>query len=196
MNVNIIGKGNVGGALARRAAEVGHVVTLTDSTTEAAQAADLAAAADLVVLALPFPAVAALDAKIKHALAGRVVADATNPLAADFMSLTVGYTTSGGEEVAKALPGAKVVKAFGNVLAPQHSTPEPTPGNKLFVPVAGDDAASKAIVADFAVSLGFDAVDAGPLANARYIEPVTELLIQLAYGQGLGAGVGLALTRA
>jgi hypothetical protein len=64
----------------------------------------------------------------------------------------------------------------------------------LLLPVAGDDAEAKAVVLELGGQLGFDAVDAGPLANARYLEPTIELLIQLAYGQGLGP-VGLSLTR-
>ncbi|MFI8829229.1 NADPH-dependent F420 reductase [Streptomyces sp. NPDC053431] len=196
MKVHIIGKGNVGSALADRAAAVGHTITISNSATESGQVATDIAAADLTVLAVPHAAIADFSAEIKEAFRGRTVVDATNPLTADFMGLTVGYTSSGGEQVAETLPGAHVVKAFSSVLAPQHASPEAAPGTKLFVPVASDDLTAKKQVLEFACSLGFDAVDAGVLANARFIEPATELLIHLAYGQGLGAGIGFALTRA
>jgi len=195
MKISVIGTGNVGSVLVRRLAEAGHQVTTVGRATSPAAAADRAAVAEVVVLALPFAAVAGLDQKIKDALVGKTVVDVTNPLAPDFMSLTVGHTTSGAEEVAAALPGANIVKAFSSVLAPNHGSPE-LGGRRLFLPVAGDDAASRKTVIDLGTQLGFDAVDAGPLANARYIEPATELLIQLAYGQGLGTGIGLALLRA
>ena len=48
---------------------------------------------------------------------------------------------------------------------------------------------------DLARAFGFPSVDAGPLTNARYLEPLTELLIQLAYGKGLGTSIGVALLR-
>jgi predicted dinucleotide-binding enzyme len=159
--------------------------------------AELAAqvgAAELVVLAVPFAAVAGLDEEVKAALRGKIVVDATNPLAADFMSLTVGHTTSGGEQVAAALPGATVVKAFNSVFAGRLGEPD-TAAGPLFLPVAGDDEAARKTVVELGTQLGFDAVDVGPLANARYLEPVIELLIQLAFGKGMGPGIGLVLTR-
>ncbi|MEV7023728.1 NAD(P)-binding domain-containing protein [Kitasatospora sp. NPDC093558] len=190
----VIGKGNVGGALEGRFAAAGHEVTAVNSAVAPAKVAQDAAAADVVVLAVPFAAVAGLDAAIKSALSGKVVIDATNPLAPDFVSLTVGHTTSGGEEVAKALPGAKVAKAFNSVFA-NHLATGAVNGAKLFLPVAGDDEDAKKTALELATELGFDAVDAGPLANARYIEPAIELLIQLAFVQGQGTGIGLTLAR-
>lgn len=190
----VIGNGNVGSGLAGRFTEVGHEVTAVNSSVAPTQVAVEAAAADVVVLAMPFAAVAGLDGAIKAALDGKIVIDATNPLAADFMSLTVGHTTSGGEEVAAVLPGARVAKAFNSVFA-GHLATGAVNGNKLFLPIAGDDDAAKKTAIDLASEIGFDAVDAGPLANSRYIEPAIELQIQLAFGQGHGPGIGLALVR-
>ncbi|NRQ35509.1 NADPH-dependent F420 reductase [Nonomuraea sp. NN258] len=190
MKISIIGEGNVGSALARRLATAGHTVTTANSATAADQVAAQVAEADVTVLAVPFPAVAQLDAEIKTALRDKVVIDVTNPLAADFMSLTVGHTTSAGEQVAATLPGARVVKAFNTVFAATLDTAG------LFLPVASDDEAAKKTVLELGTQLGFDAVDAGPLANARYLEPAVELLIQLAYGRGMGPGIGFTLARA
>ncbi|MFF9527306.1 NADPH-dependent F420 reductase [Streptomyces achromogenes] len=190
----IIGNGNVGSALSGRLTEAGHEVTAVNSSVPAQEVAATASASDVVVLAVPFSAVAGLDGAVKSALDGKTVIDATNPLAADFMSLTVGHTTSGGEEVAKALPGARVAKAFNSVFA-NHLASGEVNGNKLFLPVAGDDEAAKKTAIDLATQIGFDAVDAGPLSSARYIEPAIELLIQLAFGKGHGPGIGLTLVR-
>ncbi|MUN41210.1 NADPH-dependent F420 reductase [Actinomadura litoris] len=195
MKISIIGKGNVGSALARRLTAVGHTVTTAGSSTDTGQVAAQVTEAEVAVLAVPFPAVARLDGKVKAALDGKIVIDATNPLAADFMSLTVGHTTSAGEQVAAALPGARVVKAFNTVFAGTLETPE-LGGGTLFLPVAADDEAAKKTVLDLGAQLGFDAVDAGPLANARYLEPAVEVLIQLAYGVGLGGDIGFTLARA
>lgn len=194
MRISVIGAGNVGSVLARRLTETGHDVTTATTATPVAEVAAQAGAAELVVLAVPFAAVASLDDAVKSALDGKIVVDATNPLAADFMSLTVGHTTSGGEQVAAALPGATVVKAFNSVFAGRLGEPAGT-GGALFLPVASDDETARKTVVELGAQLGFDAVDAGPLANARYIEPAIELLIQLAFGTGMGAGIGLVLTR-
>lgn len=194
MRISVIGTGNVGSVLASRFTETGHDVTVANTSTAVAEVAAQATAADLVVLAIPFDAVAHLDDQVKAAMAGKTVVDATNPLAADFMSLTVGHHTSGGEQVATALPGATVVKAFNSLFAANLGRPE-LGGGRLFLPVAGDDDAAKKTVVELGTQLGFDAVDAGPLANARYIEPAIELIIQLAYGQGMGGDIGLALAR-
>ncbi len=111
------------------------------------------------------------------------------------MSLVLGHTTSAGEEIAKWALGAKVVKAFNTVLAPViHSSPQF--GNQTAtVFYCGDDAAAKAIVAGLAKESDFDPVDAGPLKNARYLEALTELLVQLAYGLGMGTDIAIKLLR-
>ncbi|GAA4981001.1 NADPH-dependent F420 reductase [Kineococcus glutinatus] len=210
MKIAILGAGNVGSALAPLLTGAGHHVTLAASTpgsarlrqaaetsgAETADAAAAAAGAELLVLAVPFTALdAALTEDVRSALTGTVVVDATNPLAADFMSLTLGHTTSAGEQVAARLPRSSVVKAFNTVMAATLATPV-LGGVRQLLPVAGDDAAAKDVVIGLGAELGFDAVDAGPLSNARYLEPAVELLVQLAYGQGLGPGIGLHLARA
>jgi 8-hydroxy-5-deazaflavin:NADPH oxidoreductase len=195
LKISILGSGNVGSVLARRFAETGHEVTVANTSTSPGQAAAQVAEADLTVLAIPFGAVPSLDEQVKAAMAGKVVIDVTNPQSPDFMSLTVGHTTSGGEQVAAILAGATVVKAFNTVFAAQMGDPLVT-GASLFLPVVGDDEAAKKLVIDLAAGLGFDAVDAGPLANARYTEPAVELLVHLAFGRGLGTGIGWALARA
>lgn len=194
MKILVIGNGNVGSGLNDRFAGAGHDVTAVNSSVPVPEVVKAAGDADIVVIAVHFSAFAGIDAGVKDALRGKIVIDATNPLAADFMSLTVGHTTSGGEEIAAALPGAKVVKAFNTVFA-NHLATGTIDGRALFLPVAGDDEEAKKAAISLASELGFDAVDAGPLANSRYLEPVIELLIQLAFGQGQGTGIGLTLTR-
>ncbi|AEV84381.1 NADP oxidoreductase [Actinoplanes sp. SE50] len=209
MKFAVLGAGNVGSALAARLTALGHHVTLAASDpgssrlaaaaaasgADTATAADAAAAADLAVIAVPYSAVGDLFTdEVRAALAGKVVIDATNPLAADFMSLTVGHTTSAGEQIAARLPQSRVVKAFNTVFAATLGTPT-LGGSAQLLPVAGDDADAKNTVIGLGNQLGFDAIDAGPLTNARYLEPTVELLIQLAYGQGLGANIGLHLAR-
>lgn len=104
----------------------------------------------------------------------------------------MGYTTSGAEELQKKLPGAKVVKAFNTVFAGTMDKGQ-IKGERLTTFVASDDAQAKATVQELARGIGFDAVDAGPLANARLLEPLGFLNIQLGYVLGLGPEIGLKL---
>jgi predicted dinucleotide-binding enzyme len=104
----------------------------------------------------------------------------------------VGGTTSGAEELQKKLPGARVVKAFNTVFA-QHMDSGRLDGQPLTAFAAGDDADAKAEVLALECEIGFDAVDAGPLRNARLLEPLGYFNIQLGYGMKMGTDTGFRL---
>jgi len=190
MKVTIIGSGNIGSGLASVLAPH-HAVTVTNRSGVAKPGlahADLksaVASADIVILALPYDAVAGLEADF----AGKVVVDATNPVTADFSGLQLGHATSAAEEIAKALPGARVVKAFNTVFAGIYGEGLTIGATKVQTFVASDDAEAKAAVIALANSAGFDARDAGGLKNARYIEPLAYLNIQFGYMLGQGTQI-------
>ena len=121
-----------------------------------------------VILAVPYGAVEATVGELGDAINGKVVVDASNALTPDYQ-LAVGVTTSAAEELQKQVPGAKVVKAFNTVFA-QHLDTGTVKGTQLSLFVAGDNDEAKASVGTLGRDLGFDAVDAGPLANARWLE--------------------------
>jgi predicted dinucleotide-binding enzyme len=127
-------------------------------------------------------------------LAGKVVLDCTNPLVPDLSGLEIGHTTSGGEEVARLAPGARVVKIFNTTGADNMADPNygGTPATMLY---AGDDAGARSIAAALARELGFDPVDFGPLASARLLEPMALTWIWLAYRQKLGRDFVLQIVR-
>jgi predicted dinucleotide-binding enzyme len=121
---------------------------------------------------------------------GKVIVDITNPLTADYMGLTIGHSTSAAEEIAKAVPGAEVVKAFNTVFAQVLAEgADFGGGRKASVFVASDSARAKQTASALAESLGFDVIDAGGLKNARYLEAVAGLNIYLGYGAGLGTAI-------
>ena len=189
--IGIIGKGNVGKAIQAGVQKSGHE---TKMIGRAGNIKETAAWADVIVMAVPFGEVSAVAAQLGGAADGKAVVDATNALGKE--GLAVGFTTSGAEELQKKLPRAKVVKAFNTIFAQNMSTGK-VKGTALLLPVAGDDAAAKQAVIDLGKEIGFDAVDAGPLANARLLEPMAVLNIQLGYviNKGLGTGIGFSLTR-
>jgi predicted dinucleotide-binding enzyme len=150
--------------------------------------------ADVLVLAVPYGAVDDAIAELADGIQGKTLVDATNALTPD-MQLASGCTTSGAEAVQQKAPGSRVVKAFNTQFA-SHMDSGSVGGRQLTVFAAGDDQGAKGEVMQMARDIGFDAVDAGPLTNARLLEPLGYFNIQLAYVLGLGANIGLALVRA
>jgi 8-hydroxy-5-deazaflavin:NADPH oxidoreductase len=199
MKVTVIGTGNMGSALAKHIAKAGNPVvisgrdsakaqTLARSTGATFRASNAAEGADVVILATAYAdAVAALGAA--GDLSGKVVIDITNPITADYMGLTVGHTTSAAEEIQKAFPRAKVVKAFNTVFAQILAAGPSLGGETVPVYFAGDDAAAKETVKALIQSTGFTAVDSGGLKNARYLEPLAGLNIYFGYGAGRGTAI-------
>jgi len=187
--IAIIGAGNVGSALERGLTQAGHDVRKIGN--DAAAVREGAAWADDVILAVPFAALDDVARNVGDRVDGKAVVDVTNALTPD-MQLAVGFTTSGAEELQKKLPKARVVKAFNTVFA-KHMDSGRLGEQRLTALVAGDDAAAKQAVIELARDIGFDPVDAGPLANARLIEPLAYLNIQLGYVLGMGTQIGFKL---
>jgi NADPH-dependent F420 reductase len=207
MKVAIIGTGNMGSGFARAFASQGVEVVVghRDPAKAAALAADvgsnaegggIAAAvklADVVLLALPYQAVADVLSEAGD-LAGKILIDITNPITADYKELLLGHTTSAAEEIQKAAPGAHVVKAFNTIFAGLIAPPARA-GKTLQVFVAGDDADATAKVRELAQKLSFEAVNAGPLSNSRFLEPIGEMNIHFGFFLGMGPTVAPAWVR-
>jgi 8-hydroxy-5-deazaflavin:NADPH oxidoreductase len=208
MNITILGAGNMGAAFAKQLTGAGHQVRVTGRNT--AKVAAVAAAyppaiastarealgdSEVVIVATGYSdAVPAL--KSLGTLEGEVVIDITNPMSADFASLTIGHETSAGEEIAMALPGAHVVKAFNTVFAQVLSEgPAFAGGQTAPVFVASDSEHAKQVATALIESIGFRSVDAGPLRNARYLEPLAGLNIYLGYAAGHGTDITPAWIR-
>ena len=195
MKVTVLGRGNMGAPIAELARKAGHEVTIVGRGDNAVNAIG---DADLVVLALHYdPAKALLSGTdVRVSLAGKVLVDVTNPLAPDYMSLTVGHDSSASEVLAAMVPAARVVKAFNTVFSDVLKGQVDGAASPVPVYVAGDDADARAQVVTFVEDLGLVAIESGPLSNARYLEPMAEMMIQLGYGLGHGADIGFALVKA
>jgi len=196
MNIAIIGAGNVGKALTGSAIRAGHSVTVSSKNGEsarqlaeetgaraAASDREAAEAADVVILAVPYGAVDEVLGDVGAALAGKVVIDATNPIKADYSGLATDGT-SGAEEIQAKAPGARVVKAFNTAFAARQADPKVAGGLRVDGFVAADDADAKATVLGLVEAIGFNPVDAGGLAMARYLEGMAWLNITLQMNNG------------
>jgi len=143
--------------------------------------------ADALLLAVHWSRV---DDVLKQAgdLAGKVVVSCSLPLNADNTELVVAHTSSGAEALQRKLRRARVVSAFGTVpsevLFGVFETRRKTTRPSLVY--CGDHQEAKDVAATLIRDVGFDPVDAGPLRMARYSEPFSLLVAQLAYGGEAG----------
>lgn len=191
--ITIIGKGNVGQALAEGLRTAGHEIRF--ASTDPKEPVDAAVKwGDVVILAVPWTAHGSIAKAAGKLLEGKTIVDVSNILTPSFDDLAIGFTTSGAEELQKLMPRSRVVKAFNTVFAETMKTGH-MHGEQLTVFVAGDDQGSKDTVSRLAEDIGFDSVDAGPLKSARYLEPLGMLNITLGYGLKMGTGIGVRLVK-
>lgn len=206
MRIAVLGTGNVGGTLGRRWAALGHQVVFgardpgSPKARAAVAGADVSIAplaeatqdAEVVVLAVPWGAVPEALAAAGD-LAGKVLIDCTNAVGEGFRPAVAGGG-SAAELVASLAPGARVVKGFNTVGAGIMADPTVS-GGRAAMPFCGDDRAANALVRELGEQLGFEMVEAGPLAAAPLLESLALLWIRLAYRQGLGPNVVFGLLR-
>jgi 8-hydroxy-5-deazaflavin:NADPH oxidoreductase len=186
--VSIIGTGNMGPAIASVVTKGGNTVQLVGHGDT-----DTPVTGEIVVLAVPYPAVADVLAQRGGQLAGKVVVDITNPLNFQtFDSLTVPADSSATAELAAALPQSSVIKAFNTTFAATLAagTVGQLPTTVL---IAGDDADAKALLAGVVTAGGLHAVDAGSLRRARELEAMGFLQITLAAAEKIGWTGGFAV---
>lgn len=187
--IGIIGSGNVGSALNKGLSQAKYETEVSRREN----VAEVAGFADVLVLAVPYGAIDDVAAELSGAADGKIIIDATNALTSE-MNLAVGFSTSGAEELQKKLPKAKVVKALNTVFAQQMDSGKVN-GETLSAFAASDDEAARNQVLEILRDIGFDAVNAGPLKNARHLEALGALNIQLGYFVGHGPMTGFRHVR-
>lgn len=188
----IFGTGNmanaIGGVLAAGGASVDYV------SHEQATSAATPVAADTVIFALPYPAVAGVIEAFGAQLAGKVVVDITNPLNFDtFDSLVVPDGSSAAAEIQAALPQSKVLKAFNTNFAATLATGQAGEAATTVL-VAGDDTDAKGALMAAVTAGGIAAIDAGSLKRAHELEALGFLQLTLAAGEKINWTGGFALS--
>jgi 8-hydroxy-5-deazaflavin:NADPH oxidoreductase len=201
IKIAIIGAGNVGTVLGNAWRTRGHQITFGVRRPDDPKYASLTsvhtneaatAASEVVVLCTPWQGTQAALQGCGD-LDGKVLIDCTNPLTPDVSALEVGHDTSGGEQVAKWAPGARVCKAMNQIGAPMMDAPQ-LPGTPVMF-ICGDDDDAKSVTAGLVAELGFETVDVGDLTVARLLEPYGLLWIHLALRRGFGTNFGFGLLR-
>ncbi len=206
MNISIIGAGNIGGSLGKIWASKGHriiygvrnplapkvqtILKETDRLATAEFVKDAAKKSDVIVLATPWEAVGEVVFQIVD-LKKKILIDCTNPIRPN-PEWPLSQGSSAAEEIAKRLPGFKVVKAF-NTLGAGNLSDLTFGALHADAFMCGDDEEAKTVVAQLAKDIGFDAVDAGGLRSAEMLESLAKLWITIAYQQGIGPNIAFKL---
>ncbi|MEA2661035.1 MAG: 8-hydroxy-5-deazaflavin:NADPH oxidoreductase [Chloroflexota bacterium] len=189
MKIAIIGAGNVGGALAAKWAKVGHTVTIAGRDQDKTKAkADQVGArvatpkgaakdADVIVMAVPSANLVDVATELGD-LKGKIIIDATN-----IMGPGARTAESPALALAKAVPGAKVVKTFNTAFAQIHGETKDKAVRPSQV-LVGDDQDAKDTVKVLIEEAGFEPFDAGGLELAPDLEGFARINISLAYGPG------------
>jgi predicted dinucleotide-binding enzyme len=203
MKVGILGSGEVGQALGDGFVSRGHEVKLgareatNEKTTKWAAKhgakgstgtfRDAAAFGEIVVVATLWSGTeSALRLAGIENFKGKVVLDVTNPLLFEPNQppkLALGHTDSGGEQVQRWLPGARVVKVF-NIVGNKHMVDPNFPGGPPTMFLCGNDPSARAAAADVCKAFGWETVDLGGIEGARLLEPLCILWVQ--YGAATG----------
>lgn len=199
MNISILGTGKMGAAVGRRLAHTGHNVVYgsRDPLSNRAKFIDHAnivvttyqdacQRGEVIIVAVPWAHVLALLRIYKRDLENKVVIDLTNPLSPDISHLVVSSTSSAAELISAAIEGAQVVKAFNGITADNFATPEFS-GAPAQVFFCSDSPKAKEVAQKLIVACGYRPQDCGVLSNARYIEAIAMLWLQLAFWEDKGS---------
>jgi predicted dinucleotide-binding enzyme len=194
MTIAVIGHGHVGGALAVGLNAAGHDVVIATATPDSESVQALlardgglrvaaptaaVASAEAVILATPFQALQDVVASVGPVLGGKVLVDCTNPVGPGLRH-GLGSARAGAEAVQEALPSARVVKAF-SVYGYENfeGSRERAAVVRPMMPICGNEATSKTLVASLATDLGWDPLDVGGLEQALHLEHMTLLWVRM-----------------
>ena len=206
MKIGIIGAGDVGGTLGKSWRQRKHDVMFgvrnlqshnvqrlaqMDKSLTFGNINDAVAFGDVILFAIPWTSIE--ETVRGRNLSGKIVIDPTNPLTPDLRQLAFD-DSSVAERIANLAKGAKVVKAF-NTIGAQTLNNLIFGSNRADLFLCGDDTPSKRVVGELAADIGFDVVDIGSLANARMLENLALLWIELALRQELGPNIAFKLLR-
>jgi 8-hydroxy-5-deazaflavin:NADPH oxidoreductase len=207
MKIGIIGAGDVGGTLGNRWTQRKHEIMFGvrnlqsqnvqkliqgDQNLKFGDIREAVAFGDVIVFAIPWTSVEETIRKAGN-LSGKILIDPTNPLTPDLKGLALN-DTSVAEKIANLANTNKVVKAF-NTIGTKTLNNLTFDSYRADLFMCGDDTRAKRVVEELATDIGFDVVDVGPLVNARMLEHLALLWIELAFRQKLGPNIAFKLLR-
>ena len=198
LKIGMIGAGRIGGNLAKLWADAGYQVMISARKLDEVQtlAAGLgpnvsagtpeqaAAFGDVVVVSVPYGAIAQLGRDYARELKGKIVLDTCNPKGKDYLALTPDEKAEGSGVVdQRLLPGTRLVKAFNTVQSTVLLSAAHRSGELAGVPLAGDDKQALAVARQLVIDAGYEPVMAGDLKSAQIFNSYTPF-----HTTGMGAG--------
>lgn len=190
LKIGVIGSGRVGGALGGAWVKAGHEVMFSSLDLEhdkalaarlggkarAGTSREAAAFGEVLLVAVPYGALPQIGKDLGELIKGKVVVDACNPFAArDGEIATWAREKGAGYASAELLPGARIVRAFNAIGFSRMAEAALNKGERIGMPMAGDDAAAIVIASRLVREVGYEPVLIGPLAMGKYLMPGTPL---------------------
>jgi predicted dinucleotide-binding enzyme len=206
LRIGTIGAGNIGGAVGLKWAEAGHelffssrnpgeltaLVERAGPRARAGTPAEAAAFGDVILIAVPYAALPQVGRDYGSLMRGKVVIDCGNPYPGrDGPMATEALEKGSGAASAEYLPGLRLVRAFNAIGYRSVETEAHRSGEKVAIPIAGDDAEAVQVTSDLVVDAGFDPVVVGPLARAREFDQGTPVYTQDLTAAQLREALGL-----
>ena len=207
MKIGIFGAGDVGGTLGKRWRQKGHEIMFgvrnlqsrniqkliqMDENFKVGDIREASTFGDVIIFAIPWTAVEETILSAGN-LSGKILIDPTNPLTPDLKRLALD-DISVAEKIAKLANTTAVVKAFNAIGARTLNNPI-FDSERADLFICGDDIHAKRVVEELATDIGFDVVDVGRLVNARMLEQLALLWIELAFRRQMGPNIGFKLLR-
>jgi hypothetical protein len=206
LRIGIIGTGRIGGALATHWARAGHELVISSRHPEQLRPlaerlgprvrvgtpAEAAAFGEVVLIAVPYGALPQVGREHAAALRGKVVLETGNPFPDRDGAMAGPARTRGtGVTSAEYLPGVRLVRAFTSV--PHFAVRDDAhrAGERIGVPLAGDDGGAVQIAARLVGDAGFDPVVVGGLARAKDFDVGTAVFGRAMSARELRQALGL-----
>jgi len=206
LKIGIIGTGNIGGNLAKLWAKAGHELVISSRHPEQLQELarslgakvrvgtprEAAVFGDVVLISIPYGAMPQLGRDLKAELANKIVIDTGNPYPERDGPMAEEARRQGtGVASAAFLPGTRLVRAFNAIFYKNLASEAHRPGERVGIPIAGDDAQALEVAQRLVRDAGFDPVVVGPLARAREFDVGTPVYTQVLTAAQLRKALGL-----
>jgi predicted dinucleotide-binding enzyme len=193
MKIGFIGSGNIGGTIGELLAKAGHEVLFSSRNPDelkplvarvgprarAGTPKEAIAFGDVVFIGVPYSAMPQIAQDYAAALAGKIVLDAGNPsVRRDGAMAEAAVAKGAGVATAEYLPKARIVRAFNSINFKVFASEANRAGERLAVPLAGDDAEALAVASRLVTDAGFEPVIAGPLAAGKAFDSSSPLFLK------------------
>jgi hypothetical protein len=193
MRIGFIGSGNIGGAIGELLARAGHEVLFSSRNPDnlkplvarvgprarAGTPKEAIAFGDVVFLGVPYSSMPQIARDYAPALKGKIVLDAGNPnVRRDGPMAEAAVAKGAGMATAEHLPGARVVRAFNQLNFKVFLSEAHRSGDRVAVPLAGDDSDALAVASRLVADAGFEPVVVGPLAAGKSFDSSAPLFLK------------------